>query len=191
MNYLLEKDRVGLTEPKKDYLEKYVEWLNDMQVNFYLGNSFGQVLTMEEEEEWYENLKDEDDSVLFTIHDLSEGDPIGNCSLVDIDHQSNRGEVGIVIGENDYWGKGYGTTALELLLDYGFNALNLDSIRLGLMEENERARKCYEKVGFREAGRLRQFYLRGDEYQDLVLMDILRDEFFADNESVIESNYLN
>jgi len=191
MNYFLEKDRVGLTEPKKDYLDKYVEWLNDMQVNFYLGNSFGQVLTMEEEEEWYENLKDEDDSVLFTIHDLSSGDPIGNCSLVDIDHQSNRGEVGILIGESDYRGKGYGTTALELLLDYGFNALNLDSIRLGLMEENERARKCYEKVGFREAGRLRRFYLRGDEYQDLILMDILREEFFADHKSIIRTKYHN
>jgi len=191
MNYFLKKDRVGLTEPKETYLEKYVEWLNDMKVNLYLGNSFGQVMTMEEEEEWYENLKDEDDSVLFTIHDLASGDPIGNCSIVDIDHQSNRGEVGIVIGENDYWGKGYGTTALELLLDYGFNALNLVSIRLGLMEKDERARQCYEKVGVRKAGRLRQFYLRGDEYQDLILMDILREEFFADHESIIENKYLN
>lgn len=191
MNYLLKKDGIGLTEPKENYLEKYVEWMNDMEVNVHLGNRFGQVITMGEEEEWYENLKDEDDTVLFTIHDTSSENPIGNCSIVDIDHQSNRGEVGILIGESDYRGKGYGTTALKLLLDYGFNALNLVSIRLGLMEGNERARKCYEKVGFREAGRLRRFYLRAGEYQDLILMDILREEFLEEHESTVQSNYTN
>lgn len=191
MNYIIEKGKVGLTVPKESYVEKYMEWTNDMRVNAYLGNSLGQVHTLEEEKEWYEGIKGQEDTVLFAIHDLSSGTPIGNCSLTDIDHMSNRAEVGILIGEEEYRDKGYGTTTLELLLDYGFTALNLVSIRLGVMEGNERARTCYEKVGFREAGRLRKFYLVGGEYQDLILMDILREEFTEKYESTILAKYLN
>ncbi|MBS3765094.1 GNAT family N-acetyltransferase [Candidatus Bipolaricaulota bacterium] len=191
MNYILEKGKVGLTRPRENYLEKYLEWINDMRVNAYLGNRLGQVHTLEEEEEWYEDIKDQEDTVIFTIHDLSSGTPIGNCSFTDIDHMSNRAEVGILIGEEEYRSRGYGTTTLELLLDYGFTALNLASIRLGVMEGNERARACYEKVGFREAGRLRKFYLVGGEYQDLILMDILREEFTEKYESIIQNRYLN
>ncbi|MFP4631754.1 MAG: GNAT family N-acetyltransferase [Candidatus Acetothermia bacterium] len=190
MNYILEKGKVGFTRPKEDYVEKYLEWINDMRVNAYLGNRLGQVHTLEEEREWYEELKDRDDTVLFTIHDRSPGTPIGNCSITDIDHISNRAEVGVLIGETDYRGRGYGTTTLELLLDYGFTALNLTSIRLGVMEDNDRARSCYDKVGFQEAGRLRKFYLVSGEYQDLILMDILKEEFEEKYESTIQNRYL-
>ena len=69
-----------------------------------------------------------------------------------------------------------------MLLNYGFNTLNLHNIYLGVYSFNEAAIKCYKKVGFKEAGRLRQAkYYNGKRYDDIT-MDILRDEFYGSEE---------
>jgi len=85
--------------------------------------------------------------------------------------------LGIVIGEKDCWGKGYGQDAVRLLLDYAFNLLNLNSIMLGTFSFNERAIACYKKVGFREIGRRRQARIIGAKRFDAILMDILAEEY--------------
>jgi len=85
--------------------------------------------------------------------------------------------LGIVIGEKGYWGKGYGQDAVRLLLDYGFNLLNLNSVMLGTFSFNQRAIHCYKKVGFKEIGRRRQARIIAGTAYDNVLMDILAEEF--------------
>ena len=72
---------------------------------------------------------------------------------------------------------GYGTESLRLLLDYGFNYLNLNNIHLGVKAFNERAIACYKKVGFKEYGRRREAYFLNGKYYDHVFMDILAREF--------------
>jgi RimJ/RimL family protein N-acetyltransferase len=84
--------------------------------------------------------------------------------------------LGIVIDEKDHWGSGYGQDGIKLLLDYGFNLLNLNSVMLGTFSFNERAINCYEKVGFKEIGRRRQARIIGNKKYDVVLMDILAEE---------------
>ena len=85
--------------------------------------------------------------------------------------------LGIVIGEKAWWNRGNGQRAIELLLDYGFNLLNLNSIMLGVIAFNERAIRCYRKVGFREIGRRRQARVINGKKYDVILMDILAEEF--------------
>jgi RimJ/RimL family protein N-acetyltransferase len=87
--------------------------------------------------------------------------------------------VGIGIGDPDYWGKGYGTDALRLLVGFGFGQLNLRRISLNVFGYNQRAVKSYLKCGFKEEGRLRQWMLRGGERHDLIFMGILREEWDA------------
>jgi len=74
--------------------------------------------------------------------------------------------------------KGYGTEALSLLLDYGFKALNLHNIFLSVYSFNERAKKSYEKIGFKIIGIKREALLRDMERYDIILMDILPNEFY-------------
>ena len=81
---------------------------------------------------------------------------IGRCMLFDVNLVDRTAMLGIVIGEQDYWGKGYGQDAVKLLLDYGFNLLNLNNIMLGTFSFNDRALHCYRKVGFKEIGRRRR-----------------------------------
>ncbi|MCF7815351.1 MAG: GNAT family N-acetyltransferase, partial [Candidatus Cloacimonetes bacterium] len=84
---------------------------------------------------------------------------------------------GIFIGNKNYWGKGYGSEALSLLLDYGFNILNLNNIMLETFSFNERALKSYKKVGFKEIGRRRQAIIMGGKKYDEILLDILAEDF--------------
>jgi RimJ/RimL family protein N-acetyltransferase len=85
--------------------------------------------------------------------------------------------LGIVVGETAYWDRGYGQEAIRLLLDFAFNLLNLNSVMLGTFAFNERALACYRNVGFREIGRQRQARIIAGEKYDIVLMDILAEEF--------------
>jgi len=87
--------------------------------------------------------------------------------------------LGMVIGEKAYWGKGFGQEATGLMLDYAFNLLNLNTVSLGVFAFNTRAIDCHKKSGFREIGRRRQARIIGDRKFDLVLMDILAEEYRA------------
>ena len=73
--------------------------------------------------------------------------------------------------------KGYGTEAINLILDYGFNYLNLNNIKLDVVEFNERAIACYKKCGFKECGRRRKCEFIDGNYYDRISMDILKEEF--------------
>jgi RimJ/RimL family protein N-acetyltransferase len=91
--------------------------------------------------------------------------------------EDRRGELGILIGEKDYWGKGYGTDAIVTVLRFAFEAMNLHRVWLTTGENNPRAFACYRRCGFREEGRLRQDRYLGGRYWDTVVMGVLRQEF--------------
>ena len=102
---------------------------------------------------------------------------IGNCGFNEIDYKHRKAEIGLFIGDENNRSKGYGKEILKLLLDYGFNYLNLHSINLNVMDFNPRAIRCYEKCGFKEYGRRRKCKFINGKYYDSVCMDILKEEF--------------
>ena len=121
---------------------------------------------------------------------------IGTVSLENINYINRSAKLGIFIGEEKHRGKGIGKEAIQLILDYGFHYLNLNSIQLSVFAFNERAIACYKKCGFKEVGRLREaYYLNGKYYEyylngkyyDKILMDILKSEF---NETYIRNKYI-
>jgi RimJ/RimL family protein N-acetyltransferase len=155
---------------------KFTEWLNDLEmtVNLTLYNS---VINIENEKMFLENLSKEHN---YSIIDISTDELIGTCGFVDLDHLNQTGEVGIFIGNKDYWNKGYGTEALTLLLDYGFKALNLHNVLIRVYSFNERAKRCYEKIGFKTIGKRREALRRGRKTYDIILLDILYNEFYEE-----------
>ena len=134
----------------------------------------------EEELEWIKSTwekRRKGESYVFAIEHIDEQRYIGNIELNILDQISRRGEIGIVIFNSDFWSKGYGPEALKLLLGFGFQDLNLNSIELQVFETNPRAIKCYTKVGFKEVGKRREARFFEGKYIDLFLMDILRQEY--------------
>ena len=89
--------------------------------------------------------------------------------------------MGIQIGERDYWGKGYGTDALRVLLRYAFDELNLQRVSLSVLEGNARAMRSYEKCGFRYEGRERHAWAYDGRRWDEIYMGLLREEWEAMN----------
>lgn len=156
--------------------EKYIEWLNDARVSDGLGRTGMGPCTPEMEKKW---IQEQAGQYQFAIVRLSDHTLLGNCGFDNISHRNQHAEVGLFIGEEESRGKGYGAEALSLLLEYGFNEMNLNNIMLKAFSFNERAIACYKKVGFREFGRRHQAdFVRG-EWQDDVYMEILREDWRA------------
>lgn len=104
---------------------------------------------------------------------------IGGCALFNFDHVARRCELGITIGDKNYWGRGYGADAVRLLLAYAFRHHNVYRVYLSVNSNNTRAIGAYGRCGFVEEGRLRSHVWSNGEYIDLVQMGILRDEWLA------------
>jgi RimJ/RimL family protein N-acetyltransferase len=168
----------------KDDAEKFTGWLNDLELTVNLG-MYSSIFNVENERELLGNISKEHG---YSIIDLENDELIGSCGFTGIDHLNQTAEIGLFIGNKDYWNKGFGSEALTLLVDYGFKALNLHNIWLKTLSFNARAIKSYGKVGFGIIGRRRESILRGNERYDTILMELLYNEFYENNKIIMEIN---
>jgi RimJ/RimL family protein N-acetyltransferase len=113
----------------------------------------------------------------FLIRAVADDRLIGMCDL-NVDYWAHREAwVAIGLGDRGYWGKGYGTDAMRLLLRYAFQELNLHRVSLGVFGYNGRAQKSYRKAGFVEEGRIRERLRREGVWYDMIIMGMLRSEW--------------
>jgi RimJ/RimL family protein N-acetyltransferase len=169
-------DKVALGPLRRDLLPLYQKWINDFEVTRTLGVGW-RPMTWEAEQSWYEGASKRSSEVVFTLYERLTMRPIGTTGLHDVDHFTRTAEFGILIGEKDCWGRGYGTEATALVLDYGFNGLGLHNVMLRVFSLNERGIRAYTRAGFREIGRRREAWRLGSQVYDVVYMDCLATEF--------------
>ena len=162
---------------EKSDLAKVWEWMNDEKVMWFWGEPFN-TQSLAEVEQWFARLHETAgySSKQFII-ETEEGIPIGRIFYEHLNAKHRRTELGIQIGEKEYWGRGYGTDATITFLDYLFNERGLHRVYLRLQSYNTRALKCYEKCGFIQEGILRHNTFTRGEYHDDLVMGILCDEF--------------
>jgi RimJ/RimL family protein N-acetyltransferase len=133
--------------------------------------------TLEDERKWVEGLSASKDNYSFAIETLEDGKYIGGCGLNSIDWKNSVAVVGIFIGDKNYWGKGYGTDAMEVLLKFIFGQMNIHKVKLNVFSYNERAIKSYKKCGFKVEGVMRQEIFRDGRYYDEIIMGLLKEEY--------------
>ena len=104
---------------------------------------------------------------------------IGFCSLMHLQNRHRHAELGIMIGDRDYWGRGYGKEVVRLLLDYGFRYIGLHRIGAFPNEKNLRSIGCLKACGFIEEGRARKVLWLAGEWVDVVQLSILAEEWQA------------
>jgi RimJ/RimL family protein N-acetyltransferase len=165
-----------LSPPSVEDAEKWTEWDNDLEVTIPMGEEAYTPFSVDKTREIITNVIKKQDHI-FSIVELQTEKCIGRCMLFAMDQVDRRAMLGIAIGDKSYWNKGYGQDATRLLLDYGFNLLGLNSIMLGVYSFNKRAINCYKRIGFREIGKRRQARIIGGKKYDVILMDILGEEF--------------
>jgi len=171
-------ERIRLRAVEREDLPRFVEWFDDPEVR--AGISLFMPLSLAEEEDWYEGMLKKDPiehTLSIDVHKGDEWTHVGGCGLFDLQPQSRRMELGIIIGEKSYWDQGFGTDVTRTLLGHAFETLNLNRVVLRVFETNSRATQVYKKIGFIEEGRLRQDHFIDGQYVDVVIMAILCEEW--------------
>ena len=156
---LLQDDTIALHPFEEDDSQQYRQWVNKEEFGRLLGRSLP--VTESQHKKWYESIVHSSNSVVFAVKTKSEVKYLGNVWLHNIHWVNRNAELRILLGAEDCQGKGYGTSACELLLKFAFEKLGLHKVYLYVSAINPRASKAFEKAGFTVEG-------------------ILKDEFFVD-----------
>ena len=165
--------RIYLTGINKEDLSKIVKWVNDSEMTYYLfmGDRPAHIELLTEQ--WEKEIKNPNE-VAMAIVDKKKDKMIGWSGLYSINWISRSAEYRIFIGEKQYRDRGIGTEVAKLMLNYGFEKLNLNKIWLGVNAAHKGAVHSYEKAGFVKEGMLREEIYRNGKYYDAIRMSILR-----------------
>lgn len=165
--------RTSLRPVRRDDKEPLYRWITNRELRIlnapYLPVGEGA------HEKWFESvLAGRSDAVFFMIEEIESKQAIGSCQLFNINWIHRNAELQIRIGESAFHGKGYGSEAVRLLVDFGFKDLHLHRIYLHVFSSNTRAIKAYEKCGFTREGVLREVAYIDGGFVDVVIMAVLR-----------------
>ncbi|PJF44099.1 MAG: N-acetyltransferase [Phototrophicales bacterium] len=176
-NKLLRGNLVYLTANTIDDAEQIAKWFNDLDVSYWSNYHIRLVNT----EQKQQRLKQfwENKNFSFAIRTIAEDRYIGIASLDAPDWRNRKTMLGVTIGDKRYWGQGYGSDTVQIMLRYAFLELNLHRVHLGVFSYNTRAIRAYEKIGFVHEGARREALFRDGQYHDMLIMSILRHEWEA------------
>jgi RimJ/RimL family protein N-acetyltransferase len=172
---MLEGKLVRLRAIEPDDLGRNYQWVNDRDVT--RGLVIRYPMSHADERAFTDGRPANTFGNVALAIETRDGVHIGNCGLHEVQPENRKASLGIMIGDQRYWSRGYGTDTVMTLLRFGFHEMNLNRVWLHVYEFNERAIACYGKCGFVEEGRLRQNYYAEGRYWDTVTMGVLRSEF--------------
>jgi RimJ/RimL family protein N-acetyltransferase len=168
--------RVDLRPVDLSDSELFVKWVNDPRIRDFILNAMP--LSVTEEEEWIRKLPaSKPNSFVMTIIEKGSGRPIGNMGVHRINWRDRHCTTGAIIGEPEFWGKGYGTEAKLLLLRYLFDSLNLHRVCSAAIAFNKRSIAYSLKCGYKIEGRQRKHVFRKGKYHDLVHLAVFKPDF--------------
>lgn len=175
----------GLGPQRADQIEDIWRWEQDPHVLRGMGRQTPESLDGRTEG-WNVQMRGTEHSIRFMVYDLTgnEPKPVGTTALV-IDHAVRTAEFFTLIGDAANRGRGIGTEATRLTLDYAFHITALRCVHLAVLEPNTSAIRAYEKAGFRKIGTRRHSGYWLGQVCDEVTMDAIPEEFTGP--SVIKS----
>jgi len=177
---MLMGEKVILRPVHSDDVKKFFKWRNDLEIKtFSLMHPFP--VTLESEEDWYENISRSKDNGMVIFSIVENNNVVGFIKLFNINWIHRFCYFGIVIGEKSAHGKGIGTEATKLIIDYAFNILNLKKIILEVVDFNEKAISLYKKIGFIEEGRLKQNVFLNGKWHDVLIMSLFTNKILENS----------
>jgi len=157
--------KVRLRSLRTEDLQKMIDWNRDAEVQYFVDCNLPDNLF--ELERWFSDNVPDRHYRIFAIETFA-SELIGDLELDHICWSKQEAELRIRIGEKKFWGKGFGTEAIQIILDYLFYQKNFKRIYLRVYHFNHRAIQCYQKNGFRQVGVLRR---NRDDWKDIILME--------------------
>ncbi|AJD89722.1 acetyltransferase [Jeotgalibacillus malaysiensis] len=169
---------VRLRDLKPEDAEARYRWMTDADVTAYLNvPDRNPPFTLEQTKEWIQQCINRTNGYEQKAI-ITDGDQhIGWADLKNIDQANRQAEVGIAIGEKQYWKRGYGQAAMHAILTYGFSEMGLHKIWLRVDIDNLAALESYRAIGFKEEGVMREDRLRKGVFVDRLRMSVLSSEW--------------
>ena len=145
-----------------DITQTYLNWLKDDVVNQFLEVRFAPPANLSELKSFVRAMNDSEFEMLLGIFTTPDQNHIGNIKLGPVNYAHSRADIGILIGEKEFWGQGLATEAIELLCRYATSELALKRLYAGCYESNAGSRKAFEKAGFTVEAKLIDYWETAD-----------------------------
>lgn len=169
---ILESDIFYLREISiEDCDEKYLSWMNDSEINKFLESRF-MTHTIDSLKNFVTAMKNSENNILFAIVDKKSDEHIGNIKLGNIHPIHKYADIGLIIGDKNYWGRGIATNAIELVSRYAFDEFNLRKVFAGVYENNIGSIKAFEKCGFKKAYTKKDTYFFDGKFIDAFVFEL-------------------
>jgi len=174
---MLKGDKVILRPMKREYLEKYAEFLNDVEIQLLSSDEPAMPMEIERLQRSFDAhlARPRNEFIWFAI-EVQGGKFVGQAILHHFDIAARTCELGITIGDRDYHNRGYGRDAVKLMVRYAFRLLNIEKVWLTTNGTNIRGQKSFASSGFVEEARLRKHIWLNGSHDDLVYMACFRPE---------------
>ena len=170
----LRSKKVILRPPNKSDAPIITRWINDPEVREFISAFLPK--TENFEEEWIKKLGSDDKDIVLAIETI-EGVFIGLMGVHNIDWKNRICTTGAILGEKEYWGKGYGTDAKMVLLDYIFNTLNLHKVCSQVVAFNKRSLNYSLHCGYKIEGTRRKHMFKKGRYWDVIELSLFKSEW--------------
>lgn len=173
--HFIEGERIYLRDVElKDVTVNYCGWLNDREVNQFLETRFSSQ-TKASIEEYVRRMRQDSSSVFLAVILKDNHRHIGNIKMGPINWIHRFADISLLLGDKANWGKGYGTEAIRLTIQYAFEKLNLHRLQATIYETNQGSIKAFKKAGFSEEGTARQKRFLDGHYMDEKIFGILNE----------------
>ena len=166
-NPFLIGDKIYLRPHKIEDLDTWHKWFNDPEVNVFLAHGVFPN-TYRGQKQFFENMYERKSDLQLAIVDKKKDILVGTTGIHSINLINRNGDISIIIGNKDYWGRSFGKEAVSLLLSHGFKKLNLHKITAGMVSENIGSYKLFKSLGFTEEARLKEQIFCNGKYQDVI-----------------------
>lgn len=183
---LFKGSRIQLTALCEADAESFAHWSGDGE---YLRNLDTDYAVPHDEvfyKEQIQSAASDSHIIEFGIRVLEEDVLIGFISLHSIEWNNGAASLAVGIGASDFRGKGLGSEAIKLVLNYAFHELNLNRVGLDVIGNNKNAVSCYEKCGFIVEGTVRQAVLRDGQAYDRIYMGVLKNEWYSHLTDIVQ-----
>jgi [ribosomal protein S5]-alanine N-acetyltransferase len=177
-NYEMASERLIMrTLFSEDVSEKYVEWLNNREINQYL-ESRHEMQTSDMVKSWVHARYVAENECLWGIYVKSGETHIGNIRLGPINWIHRHGIIGILIGEISCWGKGYASEAIERVVGFAFNDLKLHRVYAGMYSPNTGSQRAFEKAQFKkEACFVESLSLHNEFVDEIIVSRVISESY--------------
>ncbi|WP_449536417.1 GNAT family N-acetyltransferase [Ferdinandcohnia sp. Marseille-Q9671] len=174
---VIETDRLILRQITKDDAESILVYLSNKDVMKHYGlEPFTSIDEALDEVSWYQSIFEKKTGIRWGITLKEEGTVIGSCGFLNIAQQHSRSEVGFELSK-EYWGKGIASEALEAVITYGFEQLNLQRIQALIEPPNTSSQRLVESKGFIKEGLLRSYEFTCGKFDDLLMYSMLKQDY--------------